>query len=432
MKKRFFILIAAVALLAWLVLLPRPVFGQGNTWAGTSLARMVEAAGWRFGAFRVNAALVLTNAGYDTDIYFGYLDEAVPDYTFSTGVPIQVLLPLNKKVVLDIFDSPQYVFYLDTKNERAWNNVFRGQVHFALDRFYIQLGGGLTDVRYRLSPEFYINVRQKEASLNGTVLWQASRTISLAVLYGSSQFAYGDAELGGASVAETLNRKENYFDLVTYLQPSSRVRLFMDGQFGTYTFTDAVSSFKNTRSYGVFGGLAFVPREGEERPVEPIQGSISLGYKRIDLIDPLLLDGSGFVGAVEISAGFFKRTTGRAFFSRDFVFSAYASGTFFLSTTYGGGIGYRISRRATFAYDLSFSRSAYPEAGGGIPVGQNFRYTTHYFSLNLRLARSLGITFLGILSERPALDRNRNFFGFSMNYGFAAGAVSAPTRGLSR
>ena len=398
---------------------------------------MVEAARWRVGAFRINASLALTNAGYDTDIYYGYLDEAVPDYTFSAGVPVQVLLPLSKKVVLDVFDSPQYVFYLDTNKERTWNNIFRGQVHFAFDRFYVQAGGGLSNNRQRLSPELNINVRQKEDSLDGTVLWQASRAMSLALLYGGSQFYYGDAEFGGTSIAETLNRKESYFDLVSYLQPSSRVRLFVDGQFGTYTFTEAASSFKDTRSYGVFGGLEFVPREGEARPVEPVQGSISLGYKLFDILDPLLADGSGFVGAVDISAGLFKRTTGRAFFSRDFAFSAYSSGTFFLSTTYGGGISRRMSRRATFSYDLSFSRSSYPEAaGGGMPIGQNFQYTTHNFSLNVTLARNLGITFLGTLSKRgldePGLGRNRNFFGLNLVYGNPSGTISAPSRGLSR
>ncbi len=437
MKRRAFFLSVVGALLAWLFLLPRPVLGQGNSWAGASLAQMVEAARWRFGAFRVNAALELTNAGYDTDIYYGYLEEPVPDYTFSAAVPVQVLLPLGKKVVLDVFDSPQYVFYLDTKGERTWNNIFRGQLHFAFDRFYIQAGGGLSNTRQRLSPELNINVRQKEDSLNGTVLWQASRGMSFAFLYGGSKFDYGDAEFGGTSIAETLNREENYFDLVTYLQPTPRVRFFVDGQYGTYTFTEAASRFKDTRSYGVFGGLAFVPREGEARPIEPLQGSISLGYKRFDILDPLLLDGSGIVGAVDISAGIIKKTTGRAFFSRDFAFSVYSSGTYYLSTTYGGGISRRMSRRATLSYDLTFNRSSYPAVdGGGIPIAQNFRYTTHSFSLNLRLARNLGIALLGILGKRdigePALGRNRNFFGFNLNYGFAAGSISAPTRGLSR
>jgi len=438
MKRRLIVLSAAVVLVAWCVLLPVPVCGQGNTWAGTSLAQMVEAARWRLGALRINTALALTNAGYDSDIYFGYLDAAVPDYTFTAGVPVQVLLPLSKEVVLDIFDSPQYVFYLETKNERAWNNIFRGQVHFASDRLYIQAGGGLSNIRQRLSSELNINIREKEDRLNGTILWQASREMSLALLCESSQFDYGDAEFGGTNLADTLNRKESYFDFVTYIQPNSRIRLFLDGQYGSFRFVDEASSAKDTRSYGVFGGLAFVPGEGEARSVEPVQGIISLGYKLFGILDPLLTDGSDLVGAVDVSAGLFKRTTGRAFLSRDFAFSAYSSGTFYLSTNYGGGVSRQLSRRATFSYDLSFSQSAYPQEdpGSGIPTGQSYRYTTHSFSLSLRLARNLAITFLGILSKRvlddSGLSRNRNFFGLNMVYGFAAGVISAPARGLSR
>ena len=385
MKRRVFVLSAVLALLAWGVLLPRPIFGQGNTWAGASLAKIVEAARWRLGALRVNAALALTNAGYDSDIYFGYLDAAVPDYTFTAGVPVQVLLPLSKEVVLDIFDSPQYVFYLETKNERAWNNIFRGQVHFASDRLYIQAGGGLSNIRQRLSSELNINIREKEDRLNGTILWQASREMSLALLCESSQFDYGDAEFGGTNLADTLNRKESYFDFVTYIQPNSRIRLFLDGQYGSFRFVDEASSAKDTRSYGVFGGLAFVPGEGEARSVEPVQGIISLGYKLFGILDPLLTDGSDLVGAVDVSAGLFKRTTGRAFLSRDFAFSAYSSGTFYLSTNYGGGVSRQLSRRATFSYDLSFSQSAYPQEdpGSGIPTGQGYRYTTHSFRLSI-------------------------------------------------
>jgi hypothetical protein len=437
MKSRLCILSAAIALLAWLVLLTGSVFGQERTWAGMSLAQMLEAARWRVGAFRINAALTLTNAGYDTDIYYGYFVEPVPDYTFSAAVPVQVLLPLCKRIVLDLVDSPQHLFYLETTKERAWNNFFKGQVHFTLEKFYIQAGGGLSNIRQRLSPELNINIRQKEDSLGGTFLWQTSREISIALLYGEARYDYGDAEFAGTSIAEILNRKEKYFDFVAYLQPSSRVRLFVDGQYGRYTFMEVTSSFKDTRSYGVFGGLAFVPREGEARPVEPVQGSISLGYKRFDILDPLLADGSAFVGMVDVSAGLFKRTTGRAFFSRDFAFSAFSSGTFYQSTTYGGGVSRRLSRRATFLYDLMFSRSTYPEAGGGgIPGGRNFRYTMHTFSLSVRLARHLGMTFQGTLGKR-AMDesgpaRSRNFFGFSLVYGFPAGTISAPARGLAR
>jgi hypothetical protein len=437
MARKIFLQAAVVGLLALFILLPSLLLAQGNTWAGVSLAQVVEAARWRIGDFRANIALALANVGYDTDIYFGYLDRAAPDYAASISLPTQILLPLGKKVVLDIFDSPQRDSYLYAKKERAWNNTFRGQIHFALSRFYIQMGAGLSNLRQRLSPELNINIREKEARLNGTMLWQTSQETSFAFLYGTSRYNYGEAEYGGVTIAEALNRREESFDIVTYFQPSSIIRLFLDGQYGTYRFEEVISSYKDTRSYGVLGGLTFVPRKAKERPKAPIQGNISLGYKRFDILEPLLVDGSGFVAAVEVSAGLFKRTLGRVYLSRDFEFSASSAGTFYLSTTFGGGISRQLSRHAIFMYDLYFGRSDYPKVeGGGATVGQNFRYTTHSFNVTIRLARNLMVTFLGVLSNRAmeesGVSRNRNFFGLSMVYGYSAGSILAPVKGLSR
>jgi len=66
---------------------------------------MVEEARWHVGALRVNASLSLANAGYETDVYYGYLEEPVPDATFAASLPVQVLLPLGNKAVFELNDS---------------------------------------------------------------------------------------------------------------------------------------------------------------------------------------------------------------------------------------------------------------------------------------------------------------------------------------
>ena len=236
---------------------------QGNTWVGINLEQMVNAARIRLGELRLNAAFELTNAGYDSDVYYGYLEEAVPDYTFSAGLPVQVLLPLSKKVVLDVSDTPQYLFYLDTERERAWNNSFQGVIHFALDEIYIQAGLESTNVRRRFSPELDVNVREKRNGLNGLALWQLSRMTSLALIYGGTEYRYSDAEYLGENIAERLGRREDFFDFVTYVQPSPRTRIFVDGQFGTYKFAATEAANRDAKSYAFFGGVEFIPRTGE-------------------------------------------------------------------------------------------------------------------------------------------------------------------------
>ena len=134
--------------------------------------------------------LNLTNVGYDTDVYYGYLDEPTPDFTLKASVPLQVLFPLSKKIVLELNESPEYMFYLETEKERAWNNVFGSRVHFALEKLYIQAGGTLSNVRQRMGPELDVNVREKFDRLDGTVLWQTSRSTSFAAIYEFTRYDY--------------------------------------------------------------------------------------------------------------------------------------------------------------------------------------------------------------------------------------------------
>jgi len=432
-KKLSSALVISVALACFLGS-PDPVRAQGNTWAGINLGQMIDAARLRLGALRLNASFELANAGYDSDVYFGYLDEAVPDYTFSAGLPVQVLLPLSKKVVLDVSDTPQYLFYLDTERERAWNNSFQGLVHFALDAIYLQAGLESANVRRRLSPELDANVREKRDGYNGLALWQLSRMTSLALIYGGAEYRYSDAEYLGTNIADRLGRREDFFDFVTYVQPGPRTRIFVDGQFGTYKFTATEAANRNAKSYAFFGGIEFIPRAGEVLQRMGIRGSASLGYTRFDIDEPGVPDGSGITGRADVSFEFLKKTTGRLTFSRGFQFSIYSGASFYLMTRYGAGIARRLSRRASLNYDFSYTNNDYPGDSGF--EGVNNRFLSHSFSLDLRLARNLDLTLLGSFSQRTryATDpvRNRNFIGMSLTYGFRRVGMSAPVGGLSR
>lgn len=421
MSGKWFLGVRGLALTIWLIGVSGVALGQGQSWPGAGLLQMMEAARWRVGTLRMNAAFTLSNVGYDSDVYFGYFGtDPVPDWTLAAGAPVQLLIPLSKKVVLDLSDTPQYLFYLATDRERAWNNTFSGQVHFALDKFYVRAGGGHADVRRRFSPELDINVREKRDSLDGLVLWQASRAISVALLYERFQYNYGNAEYQGTSIAERLNRNEDHMDMIAYAQPSPRTRVFLDGQYGNYTFTGEISSLQGARSYGIFAGIDFIPRVGEMAANVGLQGSFRLGYVRLDLANPELPNGSGFAGEADVTADLTNRTSVHILFSRGFQFSVYAGAAYYLSTRYGAGLSQRLSRWSTLSYDILFGQSSYPP--GEDVQGLRDRYLTHTFSLNLRLARQLGVTFFGTLGMRERevdnLIHNRRFFGLSLTYGY--------------
>lgn len=166
-----------IALFAWwgFIYSPGKAYAQGNTWVGASLQQMVDAARWKLGLLRINAVFTMANVGYDSGVYYGYLDEPLANLTLEPGVPIQILLPVSKKIVLDLFDSPQYVFYIDTKWDRGWNNVFQGRIHFAMERFYVQGGTRLSNDRHLFFQEMNTNIRQTRNRVEGLILWRVSR-----------------------------------------------------------------------------------------------------------------------------------------------------------------------------------------------------------------------------------------------------------------
>src|SRR5512137_2887644 len=102
MKRKQTVMVVALGLALGAFIAPGAVFGQGSTWAGAGLARTLESAMWRAGFLRANVAFQLRDAGYDSDIYYGFYGTSVPDSTFSAGLPVQLLMSVNKTTVLEV------------------------------------------------------------------------------------------------------------------------------------------------------------------------------------------------------------------------------------------------------------------------------------------------------------------------------------------
>jgi hypothetical protein len=417
-------------------LAPSTALGQGTTWAGESLARMVDSAMWKSGLVRGNTAFQLRDAGYDSDIYYGFYGEPVPDYLFSASVPVQLLVPINRNAVLEVSDSPRYDFYLNTKYERAWNNTFRGQLHFVLSKVYFRAGMELANNRRRLSQELDIKVREKTHGVDGLALWQASRAASFALVYDRTAFDYGDAVYQGEDLAETLNRKVDSLEFAAFLHGDPHFRFFVDGQYGNYAFDGFTSQIKNTRSYAVFGGFVSVLQEDAPHQVGRIDGYARLGYMKFDVLDAGQPDGDGLVGDVDLSVMVFRLTTARIFYSKGFEFSIYSGATFYAEQNYGAGLTRLLSRRTSVTYDLTFGENSYPQTGGGPFTGVLYKFTTHRLFVSSSLSRYLRVTLTGTLGRRVTAETgqvwNRNIIALSLEYGTAMDPDMGPLGGLLR
>lgn len=430
--------LAALLIALGLALAPGPAFGQGSTWAGVGLARMLESAMWRSGNLRANFAFQLIDAGYDSDIFYGFYGEPVPDGLFATGTPVQLLWSLNKKVVLEVYDAPRYDFYLKTEDERAWNNTLHSQIHFVLTKIYFRVGGEYADNRRRLSQELDVKIREKTKSVDSLLLWQATRATSLAFMYDRTDFDYGDALYHGEDLGETLNRTVDSMEFAMFYHSNPRFRFFLDGQYGSYDFKGAVSEVKNTRSYAAFAGFVSVIREESPQQTGRIDGYARLGYMKFDVLAPGQPDGDGLVGDVDLSVGIFRLTNARLYYSKGFEFSIYSGATFYAERNFGGGLTRLLSRRTSLSYDLTFGQSSYPSVGDGTGPfsGVLYRFTTHRLVLSSSLNRFLRVSLTGTMGRRVTAESgqawNRFIVAFSLDYGTPVGAEAGPIGGLLR
>ena len=368
------------------------VFGWGNTWMGARIEELVTNARWRLGALRGYAAFRLDNAGYDSDVFFGAFPNPVPDYQLGAGVSLRAFLPLNNRLVFDVLASPRYLYYRRTKDERVWNQSFRAQGHLVLKNFYFNLCGGHADGRDRLSIELPIFAAHQQDDVTGAALCQLTKAASLGFQYRGVFHDYENRTLGGYNIREALNRKEDLFNLDLYIQKSSRTRFFIDAEYGSFVFTEAATSEKNSRSYGLYGGVDFIPPPASNVRSIRIQGRLNLGFKSFDVLASHQKDYRGLVGSTSITLGLTRFIALRGSFLRDIQYSAYADRSFYLMTLVGGGASYSLSRRVNLNYDLTYmSDDNLPggRSGGDLPQQRFGRYRFHSSGINIQLGRKL-------------------------------------------
>lgn len=387
-------------------------YGWGKTWLGRDLELQVTNAGFSLGPFRTRVQFVLTNAGYDSNVYFGATDVPVKDYTFTAGPAFDVYLPLKKKIIFHIYESPQYVFYKETERERTWNNYLRGEVYFVFNRFVASAGLGRSEAKERWNTETDIPVFRKEDSVQGSLLWQPASKTSFNFGYRMARYDYGESGLGGLIYAERLNRDEAYFNFTAYRDISSRTRFFLDAEHGIFDFASPLA-MKDSKSYGGYGGFEF-------SPFGKVKGRVKVGYKYFDSLDPQRKDFRGIVGDSSVSFRLLRLLAVKASYRRDVQFSIWYNNTYFLENRYGVGASFYLLRNVRLDYDFSRGRNSYPEDLGAQKRLDD--YLIHSVGIYYRLRKNTGF---GIIASRWVRDSSlnweddkRNFVGFNLTYDF--------------
>jgi hypothetical protein len=418
MKKKERALLMAMGIV--LIVLGETRLGRawGTTWMGAELERQLTLAGLRFGPFRIRTILNLNNAGYDSNIYFDYGGQHIKDYTLTTGPTFNIYLPLKKRIVFQITESPQYVYFYHTERERVWNNTLGGQIHFVFNRWYFSVGGAYSHARQRWSSEIDIQLRRRTDNIQGMILWQATKRTSFSLNYRRDHYAYDNATFGTFDVRDRLNRVENYLNFASYFQMTLRARMFLNFEYGLFDFERQIASSKNSRSYALYGGFDFAP-------TGIIRGRLNLGYKYFNVLALHGQDFRGLVGDTQVSIRLLRPLAVRASYSKNVQFSVWYNNAFYLENIVGVGTSLYVLKNIRLDGDVRYGENSYPQNSLSAPGGVQDRldhYRTYSVGVYYRVKRNVA---LGVSAGRwirhsndKRYNYNRDFVGLNLTYDF--------------
>jgi hypothetical protein len=398
------------------------ILGMGisfaETWKGQELDRKWHAAAWRFGPFRIQPSLVISNAGVDSNVLYSP-NEPIKDFTITAGPAGTVYVPIHRKFVLSAYGSPQYVWYSKTDRERTWNYYFNGAAQLSLKNVFFSLEGTYSDARERWNTEIDIRPRRKEEGYGGSILVKAAWKTSFSLGYRTAKYDYESVVYGDSfDVRERLNRKESYANLSLFYQASTQRRFFLEFEYGLYQFDFATqAAIGNSRSGAAYAGLEFSPLGRR------VRGRIRVGYKKFDVRNPEGVDYQGVVGDSQVSVRLAKPFIIRGSYLRDVRFSLWYDNPYYVESRPGAGVSLYLLRFLRLDYDYSVGRNRYPVVGGGGPdVKRLDEYSIHSAAVYFRIKKSVALGFIASLWARKsnliAEDDKRTFFGLNLTYEF--------------
>jgi len=386
---------------------------RAETWKARELYLAWERAAWKFGPIKIQPIIVIKDAGYDSNIY--YQPEAVSDFWLTAGPGVDAYLIVKRRIIIHVFESPQYVYFFKTERERTWNNYLNGDVSLSFNQLLLTVGGNLNNARERWNTEIDIRPRRKEERGFVSLLYQMSYRISLELTASSTDYQYESIEYDSINLGERLSRVENVWSSKFYYRLNSRIQFFLEGAWGEYDFKSP-GSLGDSQSQTFYSGFEF-------SPTGRIRGRLRLGYKKFDTLAEDLPDFQGLVGDTSISWRFIRPLTLKGSYRRDVNFSVWSRNPFYVSNSWSAGCSFYLFRRnLRLDYTYSQTQNNYPLGEVGDSEPRRDSYTLNSVGIYYRIGKTVGLGVTGGLWNRQinvlGWDAERKFIGVNLTYEF--------------
>jgi hypothetical protein len=384
-----------------------------------------ERARLRLGPLRLVPAFRLSDAGYDSNVYFRENGGGVvSDVTATLSPELRAYWLAGSSVILSVTENPEYLAYAREKALRAFSNSVSASLRWlALSRFSLSADyHALSHVRRALS-ELDHRIRDTTTGAAGSLFFESARGTAVGVAGAVDDFRYKDiaAGLPDDIYALALDRRESSVAVQVYYRVFSRSFFFSTAGWTRYDFSHPESAWRDASAFEVAGGFRF-PLAGLAR------GTIRLGWKSFRPDSPERRPFSGLVAATDVAfrVGRIAVTLG---FDRDNAFSYNESAYYYVDSRARAGLSFYLARSVRFDVGAQTGRMSYPEPqtvwDNGVPVVVARRadlQRTISLGPVVRISGTVGLglsyNFYARTSNAPGFDVRRNFVGAFITYEF--------------
>jgi hypothetical protein len=384
-------------------------------------ARVTEKFVFRLGPFRAFPAFEVRRLGYGDNVYFE--DKPARDFTATIAPSLTFYLPLRRRAIFYIRESPEYTYYARESRLREFTNGFAGGGKLLLFNRFVVSGEYRHQSRLQaVSSELGRPARGTVDAASGAVFYETARRTSIGLTGSIARMTYDDISWEGGEIylASLLNRTERNAALEVYYRIGSDARWFATAGATEYRFA-AASSGRDASSIQFTTGLK-LPLIG------PLAGMVSLGYKAFEPRAEGREAFSGIIADSQVEARM-GRFAVRAGARRDLRFSYFEDALFFIEDSLAAGGSFYPAGFVRLDYGYEQGRMRYPglsasgaSAGGGDAGPRVDRQQTHAAALVFRVLKTSGLG-LQLAYERwtsnvPGWDRERTFAGLYLTTRF--------------
>ena len=384
-----------------------------------------ERARLRLGPLRVIPVFRLSDVGYDSNVYFREEgSEVVSDFTATFSPEARGYWLLGSSVIMSVMENPEYLFYAQEEELRAFTNSFStGLRMLALRSFSLSADYHVLSHVRRATSE--LDQRIQDTMTGGTAgfFFETPRGTAAGLRGSLEDFRYKDvaSDAPDDHYARALDRRETSAAVEFYYRVFSRSLFFTTAGWTSYEFVFPESAWRDASSFEVSGGLRF-PLLGRAR------GTLSLGWKSFQPESPEAKPFSGLIAATDVAfrLGRFGVNLG---YVRDIAFSYNESAYYYIDGRARAGLSFYAGPFIRIDGTVQLGTMAYPEPqevwyGGEVFVIDRREDIFRTFSVGpvVRVAGTVGLgltyNFYRRTSNAPGFNVRRNFIGAFLTYEF--------------